>query len=1252
MQLRQRYNQRLGKNDSVEARNRNNRLTTTIKKLETADDSTMTTMSESTLSWKQSQHEVCSISRRIHRNEGNNKDINLTEYTPSECYPSSHRYKNNNTTIRHDIDNFSLSSDNSIRDKYAIHSTHGSDDTDNVNNKDAFCSMRACARDYSGCYGNLCPHMDSFRKQPRPPKDVVGEIPNKAASNANLVKFDVANKASDEWDFNVVAVGGPNGVQSSEISEEKKQCQGVVVVEVLGEESVTCRTSNDLPFIGQEEMQVVMSTTSLTLREILGINLSPPTRTSRLQKALSMKNAIRQRYEEIEEIKEDHTPMATLRPRLQRLQRALHRGKVAPSPSPIIHQKKEGDNNNSDVHVLNRRSFRMRRIFQSQNVTKQMEHSLATCVSPLRIAFGLILVQAIAMGEGESLSDDCMTTLNSDWIFHLLQWTYQNSNRTQMLIAWAHAFANRQIHLSSSIRLSSEIPTISGASSGTSDEDEEIDDGYFADYTPPVYIQEFERNLDEATDLTVSFVNAHNNDTDYDKDDDGLTEEVNKLPVVEQEISKELTRVAVNPNATMHQKVKPRTSSKDAEVKTKGRQVMDPVYNIILTLSSDSNSSDQEGSSLEVTEGTFDVHETRKAVLNAIQRLQGQYPTNEHHGVQKSLEQVQQKILNDLLQLDDLSTPYSSTHQSSEGSKETHIIEVPTNLTNISELSLETSSVDSTCAEDLKHLQEEDQQGMPEECESIPMVNTTSYENKEISSSVKHQRSTGDYSPEVKEYPSLMDTSASSDSIQESVHFRDRPEKSIILGDGCHEIHSKNKTKYFVNSTSEEDLSISASQNLNQRKRKTIWGSLLGANSRKKAAEHLYQRQMDDDWVEQRNIAGPGNLDEVECGRTTPRKPSLLLGSTSRSAFQQKREPDLVSKQQNNPEIKPGEKHCTAPVQEIHFEDIPHDISDIPFAGGGLGGELAHVTLNRRLQGDTRDEYNDQGHFKSVASPVWSMSPKLQSFSAKSNEITPSQGWSLSPNLTSLESDASAEKEHERPSSRERDLAHSWTEDSNLLKNWHAFMKDKRTQQKKEFDPFEAAKKIPEVFSEARSFTSQHQLAHIDEDKQTASEDMGVEAFLLADAAMQPNTTNVSDISGSTDAEYTDSEGTEWSKSRASSMSDMKHIKTLVSGGGYSVPFSNLQIGLQSVGTTDTGMGPSSSDKEHPLKAALERMPVSPRKQQTSSSPAQGIWDTISDIGNVVLSSWKCHEPETKRNQSKRQDEQKLLERLQGIRHY
>jgi hypothetical protein len=164
--------------------------------------------------------------------------------------------------------------------------------------------------------------------------------------------------------------------------------------------------------------------------------------------------------------------------------------------------------------------------------------------------------------------------------------------------------------------------------------------------------------------------------------------------------------------------------------------------------------------------------------------------------------------------------------------------------------------------------------------------------------------------------------------------------------------------------------------------------------------------------------------------------------------------------------------------------------------------------------------------------------------------------------------------------------------------------------------------------------------------------EMGFEAFLLHDEGGM--STSISDISGSTDVEYTDSEST-LTSTESSSLEGIGFADTSGSE-SRSVPLSVVQIGLKTVASTTvastTVASTTEEDVRYPFEQACDRKDSS-RCESCETTVNQGLLERIFYIGTVVLNAWKCvPTADIPPEQAPLQIEEELLQRLQGIKHY
>ena len=182
----------------------------------------------------------------------------------------------------------------------------------------------------------------------------------------------------------------------------------------------------------------------------------------------------------------------------------------------------------------------------------------------------------------------------------------------------------------------------------------------------PEYIENFLMSLDQATDLSQDFVNAHirtelDNYEDDDDDNDGMSEELRNLRCVEKDIGKEFIEIDAQYAV---QFFPDKVDSNDVESMYSALATR-AVYNVLLTMSS--QSSDEEGNE---TGTTFDVQNTKASAAEIMNRIHKQLPSYTCESTAQNLPQVQQKILNDLFALSQSSSPCDHIFYESESSCE------------------------------------------------------------------------------------------------------------------------------------------------------------------------------------------------------------------------------------------------------------------------------------------------------------------------------------------------------------------------------------------------------------------------------------------------------------------------------------------------------------------------------------------------------------------------------------------------------
>lgn len=163
---------------------------------------------------------------------------------------------------------------------------------------------------------------------------------------------------------------------------------------------------------------------------------------------------------------------------------------------------------------------------------------------------------------------------------------------------------------------------------------------------------------------------------------------------------------------------------------------------------------------------------------------------------------------------------------------------------------------------------------------------------------------------------------------------------------------------------------------------------------------------------------------------------------------------------------------------------------------------------------------------------------------------------------------------------------------------------------------------------------------------------MGVEAFLLEEYLPPPPAGIVSDISGSTDAEYTDSESTQWSMSMASSSLEGIRLADIPSNssmdGSNSLPVSAVEISFQQ-SISSSMEAPTGAPAHHPLEKVWSRKKVSQQNKSNNGNDFSNVTETW----KLLLATWTC-QPKAggRRKWDENQVEEQLLTRLKGIQYY
>jgi len=174
-----------------------------------------------------------------------------------------------------------------------------------------------------------------------------------------------------------------------------------------------------------------------------------------------------------------------------------------------------------------------------------------------------------------------------------------------------------------------------------------------SDYIAPKYLQNFLKILDEATDLTPDYINAHKRYglQGIENDDDGMRDELENLRHIEKEIEKEMAKIDSQHAAEFVAKKRDENFS-DNLVWANGATTTDAFYNAVTAIISiNSNLDEDDLSSTEDTETTFNVENAKEIALKLINQIHSQLPQRSHFEKSRELPKVQQKIMNDLLTL-------------------------------------------------------------------------------------------------------------------------------------------------------------------------------------------------------------------------------------------------------------------------------------------------------------------------------------------------------------------------------------------------------------------------------------------------------------------------------------------------------------------------------------------------------------------------------------------------------------------------
>ncbi|KAG7350522.1 hypothetical protein IV203_009882 [Nitzschia inconspicua] len=785
----------------------------------------------------------------------------------------------------------------------------------------------------------------------------------------------------------------------------------------------------------------------------------------------------------------------------------------------------------------------------------------------VRVSTLLLMIQVMKMAQVISKESTKHVDLDqSDCLFYLLMWV-SNKNISLDLLLRGTLFLAMQ-HPESSQRVQPEEgDSISYDESSVSSTSElllhqfSLPETFLGDFVLPDYIASFDRFLDESTDLTAHYVDAHKESLpslrhDDDTDDDGMTEEVLKLESAEEEV-----RIAIEKAQTEDDLGQDANKQSSCRFEHSDEAlVMDQVFNAILAMSMDSDSDGEDVSSIAETESSFNVQDARRAVETVIGRLKDLTPTNGSDTLE-ILSKIQDKMMRDLLLLSRASN--QPTCPNSDEREETVWVEI----------GLTTSWVSALTLDDEFQLPENNRDDNPEEVQDKTFGSCLkTKETKELLRKSKNLLGVVENVGEIQ-FAGMVERSPAAASYTQ----RRMP------GD-CERNEVTNKFGRIPEGVGEEssngnNMGIS-NHRCYWRRRRTVGDSIRSAT---KSIQHENRTPL-----------------------------SFFVGVEQREELKTNQNGSLVLTESKTTET---QDNCPPSTGTENGVDLAWSMSPVI---DSMGSSSVGSKENDTKIATTGCHFAEVDPIRSQLLIYWQRFFKDPGTSSSKKCVEPC-----------LESGPDHEQQI-RPAA-----------DSSCSK---AIIDGN--------DPFAAAKRIPEVPNDFHVLEIKEQASHQLEET-CAEGEVGIEAFLLSSGTEEQHGDSIiSDISGSTDAEYTDSESTQWSKSMASSSLEGIGFKQTSSCESLSVPVSAVKVRRQSVAPETTA---NNGDRPfHPMKEALNRRNA-PKKQQCEYTQFdKNSFCKISDIWGVLSASWKCSTPavNTPRNRERDKIEGELLKRLRGIKHY
>lgn len=657
----------------------------------------------------------------------------------------------------------------------------------------------------------------------------------------------------------------------------------------------------------------------------------------------------------------------------------------------------------------------------------------------------------------------------------------------------------------------------------------------------PAHILAFDRALEEATDLTEAYINAHNTNStslvDYDDDDnDELAKEIERLTRVEEELGQLLCMADIDSRENEDQYLFGVRRDPDGHTFGVEVEAMNAIFQAIFEMPSDSESgNEEESSSLEKTESSFNVEDARKAVDTVMQRLKNEIPAN---GLKTlaNLEKIQSKMKGDLLLLNHTTSPTCNL-----GIEDAVCFDIGLSTSSVSELTLnEVLHASSTSSK--------------KECMIAQDCKKPRTPKNQSGGNIASEGSPYHSAPALKTTINLVDTTRA---INANTLTQIRP----VQGDNLF-------------SSPDESNNTLGSSKQSWRRCRTIWDSLLSSGR----------------GIEVQNLA-------------TPLKHFVLANN---DAVAESQSVDIHETSPDN--------NSTASLEE---DETFSSWSKSPMIGAfGSEGDLESVVDENPTEVSSK-QVNDRVLIDSRLSLYWK-------------------------SLLNNEENSSSNKRPESPGKIEKNVNHPSSSSSG------------RSEIVAQDDQLQAAERIPEI-STCDTANLRIIAEGTQQDCNLETEDgIGVEAFLLEEYLPPPPAGIVSDISGSTDAEYTDSESTHWSMSMASSSLEGIGVADIAATSSmdesHSLPVSAVEISLQqSISSTTEAPAGDRDPARHPLEKAWSRKKL---LQQNNSANGNNFYN-VTETWKLLLATWTC-QPKAggRRKTGGNQVEEQLLSRLKGIQYY